>query len=457
MSWHPLTTSDPIPGEPWRMRSGGQHYTRVADSISSARDALQEIVDGTAAVSDAVDKLGEQAAKVRENIGKAHARYKAVGAALTTYAEAHQAAQDAAEALRSRAVTKQQEVDDAVQERAAAQTAYDNAVDDRDANGTPIPPAVSQRLTNARSAVTARRSELQGIIDELPGVVSVWRSAASTAATAVRDSEKLDKLNDSWWQDNVVPVLEKVADIAADVAFYVGIAALVLAWVPGLGQLLAAVALIAGVVSLAANAALVMGGDRHWSEAAWAALAIIPFGIGKVGSKLGSKFLKGATGRTAKKAARKAAKSAARPMSRGNNPRMTKAQKKAIEKSLMPKRSGLTDYKLRVRDLGSKATYQRIGRDMAAGAREGWALNNRSKALYFLGGARNEALALHAMANPAMLPRTSNLVTQGTLLVQVTGLGIVTEKFHEKNVGRDLLFPEPAPASERLNLTSPGG
>ncbi len=77
----------------------------------------------------------------------------------------------------------------------------------------------------------------------------------------------------------MVKVIVKWADRIAAVA---GIAALVLGWVPILGQFLAAVALIAALVSLLGNLSLVGTGYGSWDKVLWSAVGVAAFGLGKV-------------------------------------------------------------------------------------------------------------------------------------------------------------------------------
>jgi hypothetical protein len=73
-------------------------------------------------------------------------------------------------------------------------------------------------------------------------------------------------------------VLSVVSRVAGDVAGWLGVAAVVLCWVPGLGQALAAVALGAGAVGLLADLALAGYGDKGWGDLAADTLGLVPAG-----------------------------------------------------------------------------------------------------------------------------------------------------------------------------------
>jgi hypothetical protein len=109
--------------------------------------------------------------------------------------------------------------------------------------------------------------------------------AAERAARAIDDVRDSGDLTDSWWDDwgaEVVGTITKIADIVATVA---GVLALVVAFIPVVGQALAAVlgtiALVASLVSLAGHIALAATGQEGWTETAWAAVGVLSFGVGR--------------------------------------------------------------------------------------------------------------------------------------------------------------------------------
>lgn len=281
MNWYPLTSSDPVPGEPTVVLESGRHYRDVANAIGRTKNSLNEIATMSDIESKAVDKLRERAEKVRENISKAETRYREVGDALVTYGYAHRRAQDSAETLRTNAVAKQAEVDAAERERIAAQRAYDDAEDAFHRDQTPIPPGVRSRRNTAVTTKGRLERELQAIIDSLPGVVAEWNTAAEAARSTISTTIKTDELKDGHWENWGSKLAKTVSDIAGTIAGIAGIAALVLAWVPIVGQVLAAVALIAGAVALIADIALLVGGEGSWLDVGLGLLGLVSFGAGQ--------------------------------------------------------------------------------------------------------------------------------------------------------------------------------
>jgi hypothetical protein len=77
-------------------------------------------------------------------------------------------------------------------------------------------------------------------------------------------------------------VFHAISQIAGIVAGIAGILALVLCWVPVLGQALAAVAAIATAVKLIADIVLMMNDEGSWADIGWDVFALATFGAGRV-------------------------------------------------------------------------------------------------------------------------------------------------------------------------------
>ena len=108
MSWEPLASSNPIPGDPTMSQSAGTYYGTIAESMADAYSALGVIENMEGFQSDAVEQLRGKAEDVKAEVIKAKDRYEAASTALTQYAIHHQDAQDAAHALLLRAQEAQE-------------------------------------------------------------------------------------------------------------------------------------------------------------------------------------------------------------------------------------------------------------------------------------------------------------------------------------------------------------
>ncbi|WP_371151901.1 glycohydrolase toxin TNT-related protein [Buchananella felis] len=153
------------------------------------------------------------------------------------------------------------------------------------------------RLANsAGQDAAAAQERIDNQVRVVQAAVADRDRAAQTAIDAIQGVTATDGLNDGWWEDYGAKVLGWIADIAEWVANIAGILALVLCWVPVLGQALAVIAGIAGIVAAVANIGLALGGEKTWREALWsvgfAALGCIGLG-GLRGAVSSLKALKG--------------------------------------------------------------------------------------------------------------------------------------------------------------------
>ena len=97
--------------------------------------------------------------------------------------------------------------------------------------------------------------------------VADHEAAANRAMERIRQATSQDGLKDSWWDDWGAKITAIIADVAQWVATIAGVLAMLLCWVPVLGQALLAIAAIAGIVAAVANILLAATGERSWTEA----------------------------------------------------------------------------------------------------------------------------------------------------------------------------------------------
>lgn len=280
--WYPLAASDPVPGEPSTVSQAASDYTAVADAIKGAADRLRELSDLRKYRSKAVTAVADRAEDVADKIDKAHGRYVAVGAALSTYSSALSTAQaDSLQAYYD-AQSAQADLDSASTSVTRAARALDAAPDDTDdADMATLRRTLSRARDDrddADAALAAARRKLEAAVDDRD-------RAARRAADAIRDAVKKDGLHDSWWKNftaAIAPYCEIISKIAGIIASVAGILALVLCWVPVLGEVLAAVAAIATAVKLLADLGLVADGKGSWGDVGWDVFALATFGAGRV-------------------------------------------------------------------------------------------------------------------------------------------------------------------------------
>ncbi|MFC8796279.1 polymorphic toxin-type HINT domain-containing protein [Promicromonospora sp. NPDC057138] len=271
--------SDPTPGDPVLVLSGGQEYQEVARSIDNAASAMSRLdVDGT--ISQAVDSLMEAKEDTIGEIRKAHSRYVAAGDALIGYASALERVQGETLAALERA----RDAQDAAQSASGSKDRWQELAD-------------SAKDETEKQEYQQKADQAGGDADEAAGTIS---SAKGTVESAVSDRDRAaehavdrieeitssDDLNDGWWDNWGSKLVAAIADIADMISTIAGILAIVVAFIPVVGTALAGVliviAAVAAIVSAVANITLAATGERSWAEAgiavAGAALSLIGLG-----------------------------------------------------------------------------------------------------------------------------------------------------------------------------------
>ncbi|HWK91327.1 MAG TPA: hypothetical protein VNR17_03595 [Luteimicrobium sp.] len=268
--WHPLAATDPVPGEPDVVARAGTDYTNVAEAIQKAAADLRTIADLDAMRSDAVKAIADKAKDVADEIAKVQHRYFATGEALTTYADS----------LR----TAQQHADEALAAAKRAQADYDAAHHKHVVYSDPDhskAPNAQEHADQAQTDMTTASTALAHARTKLEQATSTRDTAATTAKNAINVAVEADGIHDGWW-DNVRSVVNAITDIASKIATVAGVLALALAWVPGLGEALGAVALIAGLVAMAGHGLQLLNGEGSWLDFGLDVLGVATFGLGRI-------------------------------------------------------------------------------------------------------------------------------------------------------------------------------
>ncbi|MGH3875105.1 MAG: putative T7SS-secreted protein [Pseudonocardiaceae bacterium] len=279
VDWSPLAGSDPVPGDPDRVEQLGKHYRRVASAISDAATKLRRIADHQDMQSEAVDAFRNTARDVADDISRAHERYDGVGRALTGYAAQLREAQSESAAALVQA--KQAEKDLGTANRLARGAQARIHASSESADTTADQGAHRRALAAAETA----GDDLAAARRRLSRATDARDAAARRAMDLVKDVKDSGDLNDGWWDNWGAKIVKKIVKIADMVALIAGVLALLVGWIPVIGQALAAVlgtiALVASLVSLLGNIALAATGDGEWSAVAWSAIGVLSFGIGR--------------------------------------------------------------------------------------------------------------------------------------------------------------------------------
>jgi hypothetical protein len=120
----------------------------------------------------------------------------------------------------------------------------------------------------------------------MANAIDTRNATASTCSSRIKQAIDDDlKNDDSFWGKlkrlgkKIVDALEKIAPVLRKIATVLGVAAALLAWVPVLGQILVAAAVVVSAVTLAVDLILKASGkDVSWGDIAMDAIGIIPIG-----------------------------------------------------------------------------------------------------------------------------------------------------------------------------------
>ncbi|GGE81992.1 hypothetical protein [Mycetocola zhadangensis] len=249
-----------ITGDPSQLKVYATRYLNLADAIQNASATLKAVgenSDGNR--SKAVDEIRVQAKKSAESIGKAERRYRTTATALSTYATALEDAQ--AEAAEARVAHE-----GASQNHAAAQAKADEFADKAAIPGeAQAADSHSQTVWSGQaSTFAAAASSAQSKYDQ---AVAKKEAAGNVAANAIEAVVSDDDLSDSWW-DHLVDWVEKWGD-------WIAIVALLLSWVPILGQILLAVSALISIIKLIDSLMKFTRGEMSLGEVIGAAVGVV--------------------------------------------------------------------------------------------------------------------------------------------------------------------------------------
>lgn len=212
----------PLPGDPEALLADATMYGDTADAIRDAIARIGELASSDFS-SDAVSALQGQQGDLVSDVGKAYARYSAVGGALTDYAGALRAGQDQANA----AIAAHDAAADEL-----TQLAYPLA----DATQRAAAPGPEQglamsdlaRLNEQQQQLQAVQAQAQRMWEDAAAAV---RHAASVAADRIDAGNDANDLNDSFWDtlSDIVDVLNIVNAFLREVLKIVSLVLTILA------------------------------------------------------------------------------------------------------------------------------------------------------------------------------------------------------------------------------------
>ncbi|WP_037825085.1 hypothetical protein [Streptomyces sp. NRRL B-1347] len=293
--WQPLADSDPVPGDPDRLQELGRKLRRTADELERQVRHLKAAADVTSWDSDAGREFRGGAKKCRGRLEAAHRRYQAAADAIGdrivdhggdyesnatapagTYVTELHRAQKLADIAR-------REARDAEERGGAAKKGLDGEVGGR-------------RKADLEKQAAAAGDALDAARAKLGEARRIRDAAAKRAREAIEDAVSDDSLKDGFW-DRFADFVEQVAGVTELISKWAGIAALMVGWIPVIGQglagLLGAISMVATLANIACTATQVAMGDTSWTELAWSAVGLLAMGAGKAFSKVAGRYVAG--------------------------------------------------------------------------------------------------------------------------------------------------------------------
>lgn len=290
--WTPLGVLwDPVPGDPGHVGRESATMRRSAEAMKSAADNLRRL-EAPTTCSEAVTKVLKESSKAATLLSEAGTRYDAAASALSTYAPTLRWAQEESLAALHQAAPA----------RASEAAAYKKSVALYWQARTSIDSAERDHLVTEYHRAKAKRDQASSTLNaakaRLHAAIEARDAAANTAASSIDAASNGGTINDSAWDkfaDFVKPLVDLVDTVAQwiwehidEIALVLTIAAIALAWVPGLNVVLAALAVGARVLSIAkAGFAVVTSTAEAMKTGNWgpAVLAAAMFGLSFVGGK----------------------------------------------------------------------------------------------------------------------------------------------------------------------------
>ncbi|WP_194899845.1 hypothetical protein [Catenulispora pinisilvae] len=269
--WTPLTPDgrDPVPGDPGAVRAEAALLGRVADSIRDQVTAMRKIA--AAKQSELKGKyagtISSTAGTLADQLNQAENRYRTASGELSGWATELESAQTESESLRKQAATQQDQV--------TANTP--GLVSGSHNQHQPPNPAQQQALDQAHGDISKLQGQLQGVLDTL-------HAAARRRRDAIGEGEHGDGLTDGFWDKFNHYAARWVSDACNALGWIATACAIVALFVPGL-NILATIALLATIGSLAGHIVLAVSGSGSWFDVGLDVFALATFGMGKFAGK----------------------------------------------------------------------------------------------------------------------------------------------------------------------------
>jgi len=207
-NWKTLRLSDPIPGDVAGIRDAAEHYRKINQALTTARQSLEVIITGkltNGMISQSVDAIRDKATTVKNNLAAISGRYSVVANELHTYADALDRAQTQADEAEGDAQNAQTAIDSAQLRITVIGPKLDILRQSQPTDPDEVLKKTTDLTKNNRLLSDAQADKAQAMArkndaaEKLNRAIRDRDNAAAAAATAIRRQINSDGQNDTFW------------------------------------------------------------------------------------------------------------------------------------------------------------------------------------------------------------------------------------------------------------------
>lgn len=271
----------PLEGESYEIWERGDRLVQLGEQMESTADTLSTIGDSSIHRSKGTDQLAEMASETSADLAAAATRYEMTGRALRTYAAALGTAQgwihpriDEIEAAELAYVSATEAQADAASQLSSLDSVLPWEDEPTDQQRT----SASADASHATTAMLLAKDTRDGLWEEFETRFSTWSDAYDDAVDGIQNAMDTAGNDDGFWEfiDNVLDVLALVLLVLTVIALIIG---------APIAGLLGAILLGLAALVLALNLLKFAFGRATLSDVAWAAVGLLPFGLGRLLSR----------------------------------------------------------------------------------------------------------------------------------------------------------------------------
>lgn len=285
--WFNAQGVDPVPGRSEEIEQWAARFRRTADAIRTSADGLKQIsTQNQQQQSEAVLKLVSKATDTEQRVRGVMGRFDAAAETLQTFHGVVVAEQSTTANYLLQAEILQAQIAGLTEQSALAANSLAQSRSRLDS--TPQDEVGYSAMTKSYDADVASaqsmNAQLAAAQDELAQLKRFtrdahdrWDQAGNAAAGRVDGAIKNDQAADGVWL--------QIADVLGNISAWVGTAALLVNFIPIIGQalsvVLTAVALITAAVAFTINLVNAISSKSTAMRAVWSGVAALSFGAGR--------------------------------------------------------------------------------------------------------------------------------------------------------------------------------